>query len=194
MVAQAIATARAAGASGKVRARRFGVRQPVAVRRPHAVITSATLCTMYSPPPLEKYVGMPLLRLHGKMYRKTKGWIGHKIPGLAPTLLLHTAGAKTGIARTNSLSYALDGGSYHVVASKGGRPTAPGWYHNLKANPKVEINVGRERMPATARIIAPDDSEYARLWKLVNNNNSHRYDTYQKRTTRPIPIIALMPD
>jgi len=49
-------------------------------------------------------------------------------------------------------------------------------------------------MPATARIISADDPDYARLWKLVNDNNSQRYDGYQRRTKRPIPIIALLPN
>jgi deazaflavin-dependent oxidoreductase (nitroreductase family) len=119
----------------------------------------------------ERYLGLPLLKVHDAIYRKTDGRIGHRIPGQAP-ILLHTVGAKTGAQRTNSLSYTEDGGSYHVVASKGGDPKAPGWYFNLKANPKVEINIGPKRMPATARIIGADDPDYARLWKLVNDNNS----------------------
>jgi deazaflavin-dependent oxidoreductase (nitroreductase family) len=142
---------------------------------------------------IEQRVGIPLLMLHDKIYKGTNGRIGHYLPGGPPSLLLHTVGAKTGQQRTNSLSYAKDGGSYLVVASKGGDPKAPGWYHNLKATPNVEINIGPKRMPATARIIAADDPDYPRLWKLVNDNNSNRYDGYQKRTTRPIPVIALTP-
>jgi deazaflavin-dependent oxidoreductase (nitroreductase family) len=142
---------------------------------------------------IEQRVGVPLLMLHDKIYKGTNGRIGHYLPGGPPSLLLHTVGAKTGQQRTNSLSYAKDGGSYLVVASKGGDPKAPGWYHNLKATPNVEINIGPKRMPATARIIAADDPDYPRLWKLVNDNNSNRYDGYQKRTTRPIPVIALTP-
>jgi deazaflavin-dependent oxidoreductase (nitroreductase family) len=148
---------------------------------------------MSNMPVWERYLGLPLLKVHDAIYRKTNGWVGHKIPGQAPILLLHTVGAKTGIARTHSLSYAADGGSYYVVASKGGDPKAPGWYFNAKANPDVEINLGPKRVNATARVIGSDDPEYPRLWKLVNANNSHRYDGYQKRTTRPIPIIALTP-
>lgn len=144
-------------------------------------------------PTWERYLGIPLLRVHDTIYRKTGGRIGHGIPGAPPSLLLHTVGAKTGIQRTTTLSYAEDGGAYLVVASKGGDPRAPGWYFNLKADPDVEINLGAKRLRATARIVGADDPEYARLWKLVNDNNSNRYDGYQKRTTRTIPIIALTP-
>lgn len=148
---------------------------------------------MSNMPSWERYLGVPLLKVHDAIYRKTEGRIGHRMPGQAPILLLHTVGAKTGIQRTNSLSHAKDGNSYLVVASKGGDPKAPGWYFNAKANPNVEINIGPKRMPATARIIGPDDPDYARQWKLVNDNNSNRYDAYQTRTTRPIPIVALTP-
>jgi deazaflavin-dependent oxidoreductase (nitroreductase family) len=112
---------------------------------------------------IEQRVGVPLLMLHDKIYRGTNGRIGHHIPGGPPSLLLHTVGAKTGQQRTNSLSYARDGDDYLVVASKGGDPKAPGWYHNAKANPKVEINVGPKRFPVTARIIGADDPDYPRL-------------------------------
>jgi deazaflavin-dependent oxidoreductase (nitroreductase family) len=142
--------------------------------------------------PIEQ-VGLRLLHLHDLLYKKTGGRIGHHIPGAPPSLLLHTTGAKTGIARSNTLSYAEDGGKYYVVASMGGAPKAPGWYHNLKANPDVEINLGTRRIPVRAQPLLPEDPNYARLWRLVNDNNSNRYDAYQKRTTRPIPIVELKP-
>jgi F420H(2)-dependent quinone reductase len=91
------------------------------------------------------------LRAHDKIYQATNGRIGHRLPGAPPSLLLHTVGAKTGQPRTTSLSYARDGDDYLVVASKGGDPKSPGWYHNLKANPNVEINVGPKRFPVKAR-------------------------------------------
>ncbi len=78
-----------------------------------------------------------------------------------------------------------------VVASKGGAPTAPAWLLNLRAQPKVEVQIGRMRFPATAAEIGPTDPDYARLWKLVNDKNGNRYDAYQKKTTRPIPVVAL---
>ena len=146
-----------------------------------------------SMPLWEKYLGLPLLKVHDKIYQKTEGRIGHRIPGVPPALLLHTVGAKTGLARTTSLTYAKDGDSYLVVASKGGEPTAPGWYFNLKANPDVEINVGPKRFGVTARVVGKDDPDYPRLWQLVNKPNANRYEGYQKRTTRPIPVVALTP-
>ena len=131
-----------------------------------------------------------MLRVHDAVYQKTNGWIGHRTLGI-PSLLLHTVGAKTGTARTASLTYARDGGNYLIVASKGGDPKAPGWYHNLKANPRVEINVGPKRFGVTARPVVPADPDYARLWQIVNKNNSNRYEAYQTKTSRPIPVVVL---
>jgi len=133
-----------------------------------------------------------VLRVHDAVYRNTNGWIGHRALGI-PSLLLHTVGAKTGVARTASLSYARDGENYLIVASKSGAPSAPGWYHNLKANPNVEINAGIKRFGVTAKPVLPDDPDYARLWQIVNKNNSNRYEAYQKKTSRPIPVVVLTP-
>lgn len=140
--------------------------------------------------PVEK-VGLRLLRVHDFIYQKSGGRIGHRIPGAPPSLLLHSVGAKTGAARVNTLTYAKDGERYLVVASNGGANRYPAWYHNLKAHPDVEINVGPQRFAVHAQILLPDDADYARLWTVVNANNSDRYTNYQKRTDRPIAIIAL---
>lgn len=142
---------------------------------------------------IEQQVGTRLLRLHDAIYQRSNGRIGHRIPGAPPTLLLHTVGAKTGQARTNSLTYARDGDAYLIVASMAGAPRSPGWYHNLKANPDVEINVGPQRFAMTAKPLLPDDPDYARLWGIVNDNNANRYRTYQGRTSRPIPVVVLTP-
>jgi F420H(2)-dependent quinone reductase len=141
---------------------------------------------------VEEGLGPQVLRVHDIVYRKTNGWIGHRTLWV-PSLLLHTVGAKTGQARTTSLSYARDGGDYLIVASKGGDPRAPGWYHNLRKNPNVEINVGPRRFGVTARPVLPDDPDYSRLWQIVNKNNGNRYAGYQKKTSRPIPVVVLAP-
>ena len=132
-------------------------------------------------------------RAHDTLYQGTGGRIGHRIPGAPNSLLLHTVGAKTGLPRTNSLSYARDGDSYLVVASNGGDRRSPGWLHNLRAEPRVEINVGPRRFAATAVPVGAGDADYARLWRIVNVNNANRYDDYQARTDRPIPVIRLTP-
>lgn len=142
--------------------------------------------------PLVKAAGVRVLALHQWVYERSGGRIGHRILGV-PCLLLRTVGAKTGLTRTNSLTYARDGADYLVVASKGGAPKAPGWYHNLKANPRVEIQVGTRKIPVTARAVLPDDDEYPRQWDLVNAGNADRYRAYQKATTRPIPVVVLTP-
>jgi F420H(2)-dependent quinone reductase len=133
-----------------------------------------------------------VLRIHDTVYRGTNGWIGHRTLGI-PSLLLHTVGAKTGMPRTTSLTYARDGNNYLVVASKSGDPHAPGWYHNLRKNPDVEINVGPKRFGVTARPVVPGDTEYSRLWQIVNKNNGNRYAAYQEKTSRPIPVVVLSP-
>ncbi|AFM18581.1 deazaflavin-dependent nitroreductase family protein [Mycolicibacterium chubuense NBB4] len=144
---------------------------------------------------VERNVGVRLLMLHDTLYKRTNGRVGHRIPlpGVPPSLLLHTVGAKTGKQRTNTLSYFPDGGHYYVVASKGGDPKAPGWYHNLKAHPDVEINLGPKKLAVTATPVLADDPDYRRLWDIVNRDNSNRYNGYQKRTSRRIPLVRLTP-
>jgi deazaflavin-dependent oxidoreductase (nitroreductase family) len=133
-----------------------------------------------------------VLRLHEALYERTDGRVGHRMIGV-PTLLLRTTGRRSGATRTNGLVYARDGDDYLVVASNGGADRAPAWLHNLRANPAVEVQVGRERTPGTARVLEPTDPDYDRLWKIVNENNRDRYSAYQERTSRPIPVIAVTP-
>lgn len=140
--------------------------------------------------PLEQ-LGLRILALHDMMYQKTGGWIGHRVPGAPPSLLLHTVGAKSGQPRTTSLTYARDGDSYLIVASNAGADRYPGWYHNLRKHPDCEINIGPKRFAVAARRITPDDADYQRLWQLVNKNNANRYKGYQGKTSRPMMIFAL---
>lgn len=133
-----------------------------------------------------------VLKVHERMYKATDGRIGHKMIGV-PTLLLRTTGRKSGQTRTNALVYAKDGGDYLVVASNGGADKPPAWLFNLEAKPAVEIQVGREKQAATARALRPDDPDYDRLWKIVNDNNKDRYNGYKKMTDRPIPVVVVTP-
>src|SRR4051795_7768518 len=133
-----------------------------------------------------------VLKLHERIYKASGGRIGHRMIGV-PTLLLRTTGRRSGQTRTNALVYARDGDDYLVVASNGGADKPPAWLHNLKANPDVEVQVGRDRRKGRASVVEPSDPDYKRLWKIVNDNNRDRYTAYQQQTDRPIPVVALTP-
>jgi deazaflavin-dependent oxidoreductase (nitroreductase family) len=133
-----------------------------------------------------------VLRFHDALYKRTNGRIGHKWLGM-PTLLLSSTGRRSGQTRVNSLVYARDGDDYILVASKGGADEHPGWLHNVRAHPDVEVQVGRERSKATAKVLGPEDPDYARVWKLANDGNSNRYDAYQEKTSRAIPVVVVTP-
>jgi deazaflavin-dependent oxidoreductase (nitroreductase family) len=83
-----------------------------------------------------------------------------------------------------------DAGNLVIVASKGGNPRHPAWFHNLRANPDVTIQVGSKRRPVRARVATPQ--ERARLWpKVVATYGG--YKGYQERTEREIPLVILEP-
>lgn len=126
---------------------------------------------------------------HTLVYRASGGVIGHRFPGAPPTLLLTHVGAKSGQKRISPLTYTRgDGDDLVLVASKGGYPKNPAWFHNLKAHPDTEVQVGREHRPVHARVATPEERE--RLWPRVIENYSG-YAEYQKRTDRVIPLVIL---
>jgi F420H(2)-dependent quinone reductase len=131
-----------------------------------------------------------LMRGHTIVYRATGGRIGHSFPGFPTMLLLDHVGAKSGRKRTSALLYIRDGEDLVIVASKGGYPRNPGWYHNLRANPDTTVQVGSERREVHARVATPD--ERARLWpRVVESYGGYR--EYQERTGREIPLVILEP-
>jgi deazaflavin-dependent oxidoreductase (nitroreductase family) len=132
------------------------------------------------------------LRVHAQVYERSDGRLGHRLLGV-PALMLRTTGRRTGQTRTNSLVYAPDGDRWLVVPSNGGADRPPAWLHNLRAEPSVEVQVGRKRRPATATIVGRGDPEFDRLWRAVNDNNGKRYDAYQAKTSREIPVVVLAP-
>ncbi len=134
-----------------------------------------------------------VLRVHEAVYKTTGGLIGHRVLFGMPTLLLHSTGRRSGAERVNALTYLQDGERWVVVASKGGSDAAPAWLHNVRAKPEVEVQIARKRTPAIAREIKDDDPEYARLWAGANKLNGGRYDAYQAKTKRRIPLIILTP-
>jgi len=131
-----------------------------------------------------------LMKGHTAAYRATRGVVGHRFPGLPQMLLLDHVGAKSGRRRTSPLVYARDGQELVIVASKGGHPRNPGWFHNLRANPDTTVQVGSKRIPVRARVATP--AERDRLWeKAVEVYGGYR--EYQLRTEREIPLVVLTP-
>jgi deazaflavin-dependent oxidoreductase (nitroreductase family) len=121
-------------------------------------------------------------------FRANQGKVGGMFEG-RPLLLLHHKGARTGTLRVNPLAYqVLDDGSLAVFGSKGGAPTNPDWFYNLKANPDVTVEVGTEIFHARARI--PDKEERDRIWNR-QKEIMPGFSEYEKKTTRQIPVIVL---
>ena len=127
---------------------------------------------------------------HTALYRLTGGRIGHRVPGAPPMLLLDHTGAKSGAKRTSPLVYVRDGGDLVLVASKGGYPKNPGWFHNLMANPDTTVQVGSKREFVHAHAASAEERE--RLWPLMVKVYSG-YEGYQQRTDREIPLVVLEP-
>jgi deazaflavin-dependent oxidoreductase (nitroreductase family) len=130
--------------------------------------------------------------VHTWLYRKSNGRIGHHVPGVgSPMLLLDHVGAKSGSKRTSPLLYIPDGENVVIVASKGGYPKHPAWFHNLKAHPDTTAQIGPERRSVHARVATPEERK--RLWpKVVEAYGG--YADYQARSKgREIPLVILEP-
>jgi deazaflavin-dependent oxidoreductase (nitroreductase family) len=131
-------------------------------------------------------------KLHGpehvKAYLETDGEVGHDWRRGAPTLILTTAGRKSGEQRQNALIYGMAGDSPMVVASDGGNPRHPAWYLNLRDNPEVQVQIRGDRFDARARDATSE--ERPELWRQMTEIWPP-YDEYQQRTDREIPIVIL---
>jgi deazaflavin-dependent oxidoreductase (nitroreductase family) len=126
---------------------------------------------------------------HIDRYRATDGEDGHEWQG-TQALLLTTTGRRSGNEITHPLIYGRHGDDYLVVASKGGAPQHPAWYHNHEANPEDEIQVKGDKMRAHARTATPE--EKADLWPIMTKEWPD-YDVYQTKTDRDIPVVVLEP-
>jgi F420H(2)-dependent quinone reductase len=136
-------------------------------------------------PVLRRVVGVHVLA-----YRATNGLVGHRFPGAPSMLLLDHVGARSGVLRTTPLVYVEDGENVVLVASKGGHPRHPAWFHNLRANPETTVQIGSERRAVRARVATPEERE--RLWPMAVAAYSG-YRGYQARTEREIPLVVLEP-
>ncbi len=121
-------------------------------------------------------------------FRANNGAVGGFFAG-KPVLILHNTGAKTGKQRLNPLVYATHNDRYVVAASKGGAPTHPDWFFNVRANPDVTVEVGTERFAAKATVIEDGpvrDELYVKLVAIMG-----QFAEYETKTDRRIPVIVL---
>jgi deazaflavin-dependent oxidoreductase (nitroreductase family) len=122
-------------------------------------------------------------------FHANEGRVGGRFEG-ATLLLLHHTGAKSGKARVNPLAYQSDDGRYVVFGSKGGAPTDPDWYHNLKAQPKATIEVGTDTIDVVASEATGEERE--RLFR-AQADRFPVFAEYAERAGRTIPVIVLTP-
>jgi deazaflavin-dependent oxidoreductase (nitroreductase family) len=123
-------------------------------------------------------------------FHANQGRVGGMFEGM-PLLLLHHTGAKSGQSRINPLAYQSDGGRYVIFASKAGAPSNPDWYHNLKAQPNVKIEVGTDTIDVIASEAAGAERE--RLFR-TQAERIPQFAEYEKTAgERLIPVIVLTP-
>jgi len=120
-------------------------------------------------------------------FRANGGKVGKPFEGM-PMVLLTVTGAKSGKAYTTPLVYSKDGNRFVIIASMAGAPNNPDWYHNIKANPTVTLEIGTERFQAKATVTSGEERE-----RLFNAQAAIMpvFNDYRKKTTRQIPVIAL---
>jgi deazaflavin-dependent oxidoreductase (nitroreductase family) len=121
-------------------------------------------------------------------FRANEGRVGGMFEGM-PMILIHHIGAKSGVERVAPLAHFPEDDDHTViVASKGGTPTHPAWFHNLKANPKIEVEVGTERYTVVAEELSR--AERDEFWKRVVAERPGFAD-YERKTDRVIPLVRL---
>ncbi|KAF4407611.1 MULTISPECIES: nitroreductase family deazaflavin-dependent oxidoreductase [Streptomyces] len=124
-----------------------------------------------------------------ELYESSGGTEGTTMRGM-PVIVLTTRGAKSGKIRKTPLMRVEHDGDYAVVASQGGAPRHPVWYHNLVADPRVELQDGPERRDMTAREVTGDEKK---VWWERAVAAFPDYADYQRKTDREIPVFVLEP-
>ena len=122
--------------------------------------------------------------LHRSLYRASGGRVGANWANdRMPVLLLTTTGRHTGRERTWPVGYVRDGEAYAVVASNGGLPSHPAWYHNLTSEPRASIEMGGSRLAVLAATAERD-----RLWAGIVGRYPN-FVKYQEGVTRELPVV-----
>lgn len=139
------------------------------------------------------HIPVPLVSFFDKsnqwLYALTGGRFGGQL-WVFSMLLLRTVGRKSGQMRTHTLLYLKDGENMIICASNDGQAHHPGWYWNLRANPKAHVRAGRLSCEVIAREV--EGEEYEQLWQRFLKATS-LYSDHRKRTSRHFPILVLQP-
>ena len=123
-------------------------------------------------------------------FRANGGKVGGSFEG-APVLVLHTTGAKSGAELVNPMMYLEEAGRVYVFASKAGADTHPDWFHNLRANPRVSVELGVEHFAATAVVLGREDRDRVYAEQVARYPG---FGDYQNKTARVIPVVELVRD
>jgi deazaflavin-dependent oxidoreductase (nitroreductase family) len=121
------------------------------------------------------------------IYRLSGGKLATTMMG-SPVIILTTRGRKSGAVRHAPVARLIEGDAMYVIASLGGAPKNPGWYHNLKSNPDVEVQNGPDRYKARATVL--EEPERTHVWERVVAVMPN-FAEYQKKTSRVIPVVKL---
>jgi deazaflavin-dependent oxidoreductase (nitroreductase family) len=122
-------------------------------------------------------------------FRASGGTAGGMFEG-KPLLLLHNVGAKSGQEYVTPLVYLGVDGRTFIFASKGGAPNHPGWFHNLKANPDVAMEVGNDKLDVVATELTGEERD--RIY-AIQEERQPQFAEYAQKTDRKIPVIELTP-
>ena len=129
------------------------------------------------------------VRQQAELFEKSGGTEGSTLRGI-PIVLLTSLGARSGKLRKTPLMRVEHEGEYAMVASRGGAPTHPLWYHNLKTNPHVELQDGAAKHDYMAREVTGDEKA---VWWERAVDVFPDYEAYQTKTSREIPLFVLTP-
>ena len=120
-------------------------------------------------------------------FRANAGKVGGYFEG-APMILIHHIGARSGTERVNPLTYLPDGEDMVIAATKGGAPTNPDWYYNLKGHPRIEVEVGTATFPVKATEVTGEERD--ELWRRLVEMRPG-FAEYETKTTRIFPMFRL---
>ncbi len=121
-------------------------------------------------------------------FRANDGVVGGQFEG-APVLLLGTKGAKSGVDRVNPMMYLEEDGKIYVFASYAGADKHPDWFHNIKADAKVTVEIGTEKYEATAQPVPLEERD--RIYAIQASRFAN-FAEYETKTTRVIPVVELI--